>query len=182
MPNKSHIYIPNYRFSAFFGNVHQKVTWPRRRDNFRFVTVHSCCTYIIPHPEQNDSGKNLAKKLSLDQIPQNVYTYFFMKNRTAIKEYIYDNELKLLQLFINLFHSTDTEDVFLNSTKLRHIINNSDTPCISLKTFDEGIHLLNKNFLRVPAKIPFSKIMLNFQESAFTYRCILSASTALFMF
>ena len=78
--------------------------------------------------------------------PQKCIYYFFMKNRTAIKEYTYDNELKLLQLFSNLFHSTDTEDAFLNSTKLRHIINNSDTPCISLKTFDEGIHLLNKQF------------------------------------
>ena len=78
--------------------------------------------------------------------PQKCIYYFFMKNRTAIKEYTYDNELKLLQLFSNLFHSTDTEDAFLNSTKLRHIINNSDTPCISLKTFDEGIHLLNKKF------------------------------------
>ena len=89
LPDKPYIFIPNYRFSAFFGNVHQKVTWPRRRDNFRFVTVHSCCTYIISHPEQNYSGKNLARKFTLDKSPKMYILFFYEKSNSYQRIYIW---------------------------------------------------------------------------------------------
>lgn len=67
------------------------------------------------------------------------------KNQTKENEYTYENEFGLLQSFMDFFYiTTDSEKDFFNSTQLRRLIDDSDIPCISLKTFDTGIRLINE--------------------------------------
>lgn len=65
------------------------------------------------------------------------------KNHTTEKEYTFDEDFRFIQSFSYYFHHEYSETVFFNSTKLRRLISNSDSPCISLKTFDKNIRLLN---------------------------------------
>lgn len=64
-------------------------------------------------------------------------------NQTGKNEYTYESEFRLLQIFANFSQLSDSQEGFFNSTKLRRLISNSDSPCISLKTFDKNIQLLN---------------------------------------
>lgn len=64
-------------------------------------------------------------------------------NQTGKNEYTYESEFRLLQIFANFSQLSNSQEGFFNSTKLRRLISNSDSPCISLKTFDKNIRLLN---------------------------------------
>ena len=61
-----------------------------------------------------------------------------------IKENEYIDEFKFLQSFKEYFFHVDSKEELLNSTKIRHLIDCSDIPCISTKTFDSSIRILNK--------------------------------------
>lgn len=74
-----------------------------------------------------------------------------MKNFCSPKdEYSYYNELKFFQLYATSFlpaNSIDkqTHDKLFNSTKIRHLLDSTDSSAISLKTYDAGINSLNIN-------------------------------------
>ncbi len=75
-------------------------------------------------------------------------------NITKENEYAYTKEFSLLQSFSKSFNCSDAQDKRLNSTKIRHLIDCADVPCISTKTFDANIRLLNE-------KLPCNKANIN---------------------
>ena len=75
-------------------------------------------------------------------------------NQPKKNKYTYDKEFKLLQAFANFSLLVNPQKEHFNSTKLRHLINDSDVQCISLKTFDQGIRLLNEKFSTITSTNP----------------------------
>lgn len=63
---------------------------------------------------------------------------------TKENKYTCTKEFSLLQSFIKFFNCSDSQDKYLNSTDIRRLIDCADIPCISTKTFDSDIRLLNE--------------------------------------
>ena len=78
-----------------------------------------------------------------------------MKNNQSKKnKYTYDNDIKLLQTFSTCLQISNQQEGLFNSTNLRNLIDVSDVQCISLKTFDQGIRLINKKLSTSTSKNP----------------------------
>lgn len=103
-------------------------------------------------------------KLTLDNPKKYVQNIFMKKNHTAEKEYTFDNDFRLIQSFSYYFPRDYSETVFFNSTKLRRLISNSDSPCISLKTFDENIRLINSRIPNNASENPVFRTYAKFKN------------------
>lgn len=86
------------------------------------------------------------------------------KNHTTEKEYTFDEDFRFIQSFSYYFHRDYSETVFFNSTKLRRLISNSDSPCITLKTFDKNIRLLNSRISSDTRKNPVFQTCAKFKN------------------
>lgn len=66
-----------------------------------------------------------------------------MENKKENIEPLFIEDFKLLNLFNNYYYKYFNEDLYYTSSKLRAMIDKEDFPCITLKTYDSGIKLLN---------------------------------------
>lgn len=65
-------------------------------------------------------------------------------NQEKTTEYTYAIEFELIKTFTDYFYKAYTAKNSVNSSKLRRILADSDSACLSTRTYDDHIKLLNK--------------------------------------